>query len=90
MHLSFSKTLAKFGKMRLGFGLRVTKKNYWWMCFLFMFVCIAQLFWYMMIVMFWLVYAVCYLIYLCIKKLLSCIFKKTKAIAENKKEEGLK
>lgn len=70
MFISFSKTMAKFGGMRLGFGLRITKTNFIWMAFILMFVYLFQAMWYMLVLMGWLVYAVCYGIYWCIKKIL--------------------
>ena len=76
MFLSLSKTLARFGGFRLGLGLRLTKKNAIWMLFLVMFVYLLQAMWYMMILICWLVYAVCYGMVWCIKRLFQ-VLKKT-------------
>lgn len=60
MFVSFSKFAKKFGGIRLGLGLRITKSNALWMSFIIMFVCILQACWYMMLLCFWLVYIVIY------------------------------
>lgn len=72
MFLSLSKTMSKFGNIRLGLGIRLTKSNAAWMGLLMIFVWMFQLVWYMMLLCFWLVYAVCYALYLGIK----AIYKK--------------
>ena len=69
MFVSFSKTMAKFGKVRIGVGLRVTKKNAAWMSFLLLFVLIFEMMWYLMVLCFWVIYAVCYGMYWCIRQL---------------------
>lgn len=69
MYISFSKTVAKVGKLRIGAGLRVTKKNAIWMSFLVMFVSVVKLTWYMIIFCGWLIYAIYYGTHWCIKKL---------------------
>lgn len=69
MFLSLSKTLAKFGSLRLGFGIRLKKSNTIWMLCIMAFVYVLQAAWYMMIVMFWLTYALLYGIYWCYKKM---------------------
>lgn len=72
MFLSLSKTMSKFGNIRLGLGIRMTKKNASVMALLMMFIWVFQLMWYMILLCFWLVYAVCYALYLGIK----AIYKK--------------
>lgn len=79
MFVSLSKTLARFGGLRLGLGLRLNKSNAAWMLFVLMFVYIFQAMWYMMILCGWLVYAVCYGAYWCIKKLIETIKGKIKS-----------
>ena len=60
MYISFSKFAKKFGGLRFGLGLRITKSNALWMSFVIMFVCMLQACWYMMILCFWLMYIVIY------------------------------
>ena len=60
MFVSFSKFAKKFGGIRFGLGLRLTKSNALWMSFVIMFVYVVQACWYMMVVCFWLVYIVIY------------------------------
>jgi hypothetical protein len=71
MFISFSKMITKVGGFRLGLGLRITKNNIIWMSFIIMFVCILQLCWYMMIMMFWMVYAIVYGMIYSVKKILT-------------------
>lgn len=73
MFIGLSKTFAKFGKFRIGAGLRITKSNALWMSIVLLFVWMFQLCWYMMVLCFWLMYAVCYGIYWCIKKLVTAL-----------------
>ena len=73
MFVGLSKTFAKFGKFRIGAGLRLTKKNAAWMLVILMFVWMFQLCWYMMVLSFWMIYAVCYGIYWVIKKIIQTI-----------------
>ena len=75
MFFSLSKTIARFGGFRLGLGIRISKKNMLWMSLLLFFVLMVKLMWYMMIVAFWLMYAMFYSIYWCIKKTVQA-FKK--------------
>lgn len=82
MFISLSKTLAKFGGVRFGLGLRLTKSNAIWMSFIVMFVYMMQALWYMMIIGFWLAYAVYYGLFLGIKKLIQIIV----TVVKNKKE----
>lgn len=58
MFVSFSKFVKKMGGIRFGVGMRITKSNALWMSFVVMFVCMLQACWYMMLLCFWLVYAV--------------------------------
>ena len=73
MFISLSKTIGKFGGFRIGIGKRITSKNAWWMLLIICTVCIFQLMWYLLIVVFWLLYAMCYGIWWCIKKLIQKI-----------------
>ena len=73
MFVSLSKTFAKFGMFRIGAGMRITKKNAAWMLVIMMFVWMFQLMWCMIVLCFWLMYAVCYGIYWCIKKLVTAL-----------------
>lgn len=66
MFVSLSKAFGKFGGVRLGLGIRLTAKNIWWMSFVLMFVLLFQAAWYMMIICFWLMYAVLYGMWRCI------------------------
>jgi hypothetical protein len=75
MFLGFSKTMARFGHFRLGVGMRLTKKNAAYMAIILMFVWMLQLCWYMMILCFWMIYAICYGIYWCIKSIIKKIKK---------------
>lgn len=69
MFLSLSKTFAKIGGARLGLGIRITKRNAPYMCLIVFFISMFQLMWYMLILCFWLMYAMCYGIYWCIKQI---------------------
>ena len=73
MFISLSKVM-KLGGSRLGFGLRITKKNSLWMSFIVMFVCILQAMWYMMLLGFWLMYVMMYGMIWCIVKLTKAFF----------------
>lgn len=74
MFVGLSKTFARFGKIRIGAGMRITKSNAVWMLFIMMLVWIFQLTWYMIVLCFWLVYAVVYGTIWGIKKLFKAIF----------------
>lgn len=76
MYLSLSKTIAKFGGMRLRMGIRITKKNAWYMLWILMFAYMLQACWYMLILCGWLTYALFYGMYWCIKKLILAIKQK--------------
>ena len=71
MFVSFSKMITKLGGVRLGLGLRITKNNILWMSFILMFVYMMQACWYLMILMFWIVYAIIYGTIYIIKKILN-------------------
>lgn len=60
MFVSFSKFAKKFGGIRFGLGLRLTKSNALWMSFVIMFVYVMQACWYMMLICFWVLYIVIY------------------------------
>lgn len=70
MFISLSKTMAKFGGVRLGVGMRMSKKN---APYVGIFVALLMMFkamWYLMVVCFWMVYAVIYgVVWLCRKTL---------------------
>lgn len=70
MFVSLSKMLAKVGGVRLGFGLRITKKNAAWMWLVLLFVLVFQMMWYMLVLCFWILYAICYGVVYCIKALI--------------------
>ena len=79
MFISLSKTLARFGGFRLGVGMRITKNNMIWMSLIVMMVQIFKAMWYLMIVSFWMVYAVIYgVIYIYCK-----IFKHSTSFLKN-------
>ncbi len=78
MFISLSKTLARFGGFRLGVGLRLTKSNMLWMSFVVMFVYLLKATWYMMVICFWIVYALYYGLFYCCRKLLEKLKKDTK------------
>ena len=67
MFVSLSKAFSKFGNIRL--GVRITKKNAAWMFFVMLFVWLFQMVWYMAVLCFWFLYAVCYGCVWCVKKL---------------------
>lgn len=67
MFISLSKTMAKFGGIRVGMGLRMSKKNASSIAIFALFVMIfkmmwfmLKLMWYMFIAVFWLMYAMVY------------------------------
>ena len=70
MFLSLSKTIAKVGGFRFGLGIRMTKRNALLVSCLTLFVSMFQLMWYMLVLCFWLMYAMCYGIYWCIKQII--------------------
>lgn len=86
MFISFSKTLAKFGNMRVGLGFRLTKKNFVWAIFIWFFICIFQLMYYSLIFALWLMYAFAYAMYWLIKKIIITIkqYRINKMVADKK------
>lgn len=73
MFISFSKFAKRFGGIRFGLGLRITKNNALWMSFVVMFVCMVQACWYLMLLCFWL----CYLVAIGIVHIFKKIFGKS-------------
>ena len=67
MFISLSRTLHKFCGARCGLGIRITKKNIWWMWLVLMYVYIFKAMRYMLVMCFWMVYAVCYGLLWCIR-----------------------
>ena len=63
MFLSLSKTFAKVGGFRFGAGIRITKKNAAYMSLVLLFVVSIQLCWYMLVLCFWVMYAILYLMW---------------------------
>lgn len=60
MFISLSKTLARFGGIRLGVGMRMSKKNAPYLVVFAILMLLFKMMWYMMIFSFWLLYAVIY------------------------------
>lgn len=83
MHFTLSKAL-KLGGFRLGAGLRITKKNALWMPWVVMMVCVFQLCWYMMVLCFWVIYAVCYGMIWCIRGIFRAIRRAAQKIQSAK------
>lgn len=71
MFVSFTKFAKKFGGIRFGLGLRITKSNVLWMSFVIMFVCMLQACWYMMLICFWLLYIAIYGAVSIVKKIIN-------------------
>ncbi len=93
MFISLSKTLAKFGGFRLGVGMRMTKNNMIWMSLIVMFMQLMKAMWYLMIICFWLVYAMIYgICKMCksssplFKKLFQNLYEKAEQNAEKKNQ----
>lgn len=63
MFVTFTKTLKKMSGFRLGFGMRINKKNAVFVLFAMLFVWIFQLMWYMVVGAGWLLYFMLYGIY---------------------------
>lgn len=57
MFISLSKTLAKFGGVRIGFGMRMSKKNAPYIAIFAVMMFLFKMMWYLMVVTFWLMYA---------------------------------
>lgn len=60
MFISLSKTLAKFGGVRIGFGMRMSKKNAPYIAIFAIMMFLFKMMWYLMVVTFWLMYAMIY------------------------------
>ena len=64
MFISLSKTMAKFGGIRVGMGLRMSKKNAPYIAIfailMYLFVFIFKMVWNMLVLVFWMVYAMIY------------------------------
>ncbi len=73
MFMTVSKTIGKVGGFRIGIGKRITSKNAWWLCIVLCFVVIFQIMWYMLVLSFWLCYAMLYGMWWCCKKLYQLI-----------------
>ena len=71
MFVSLTKMMKTLCGFRLGFGIRITKKNALVMSFVLLIVLMFQLMWYMVVMCFWLMYAVLY----CLWKVVSLPFK---------------
>ena len=70
MFISFSKTIARVGGLRIGVGKRITAKNAWWMLLVVCFVAVFKFMWYMCVFILWLVYAMLYGMWWCCKKII--------------------
>lgn len=70
MFVGLSKTFARFGRTKLGVGIRITKKNAIYMIIALLFYWMLMLCLYMMVFCIWLVYAMGYGIYWLIKKII--------------------
>ena len=75
MFISFSRTIARFGKFRISIGKRITSKNAWWMWLIVCFVAVCQLMWYSCVISFWLLYAMGYGIWWCCRKIVQGIVR---------------
>ena len=67
MFIGLSKTFAKFGKFRIGAGLRITKSNAWFMWFILLMYYMILMCWYCMVLCFWMIYAIGYGIFALIR-----------------------
>lgn len=63
MFVSFTKTLKKMSGFRLGFGIRVNKRNWWYWLVAMLFAGMFYLMWYMIIGAGWCLYYMCWAIY---------------------------
>lgn len=63
MFVGFTKRLKSMSGFRIGFGLRVNKRNWWYFLFAMLFVGMFYLMWYMMIGAGWMLYFMLYGIY---------------------------
>lgn len=72
MFISLSKTLARFGGIRLGVGMRMSKKNTPYLIIFASLMMLFKMMWYMMIVTFWLLYVALYGVFIFYKWLFKC------------------
>ena len=92
MYISLSKTLARFGGIRLGVGMRMSKKNAPAFIVGLLTYCFGMFIWYIMLFCFWMIYVMIYGTVLVLKKMFKIsipfIDKAFKKISEecNKKE----
>lgn len=88
MFISFSKTMAKIGGVRVGMGLRMSKKN---APYIAVFVGIMMMFkflWWLTIACFWLMYALGYGAFIAFKKLKPYCKRLFAKIKNRTKKEG--
>lgn len=88
MFLSLSKTMVKFGGVRLGVGMRMSKKNAPYLAIFAGIMLIFKFMWSMMIVCFWLMYALGYGIIIASKKLIPYLKKLFAKLKNRTKKEG--
>ena len=67
MFVGFSQRLRRMGGLRIGAGLRLTRRNVLWMIWALFFVAIIWLMWKMIVLSGWLAYFMLYGLYLCYK-----------------------
>lgn len=65
MFVGFTKTLKKMSGFRLGFGIRINKKNWWYWLLVMCFVGLFYLMWYMIIGACYGLYYLCFALYKC-------------------------
>lgn len=75
MFVAVSKTLKRAGGFRFAAGIRITKKNAWFMLFILMFAYMFQAAWYMMIGICWLTYYGMYWLFYGLYKIYYYLFK---------------
>lgn len=79
MFLTFDKTVAKFGGVRVGVGIQLTKKDMRRLSFLMMVISICKLMWTVAIACGWAIYALFYGVYWVVKwavKQIICLCKR--------------
>lgn len=74
MFISFGKFLGK-SKIRVGAGMRITKKNFLWMSLILLMYYCFLLMWYIMVLCGWMVYAVCYGMFAAVRGIVRLIKK---------------
>lgn len=75
MFMNYSKTISKFGKPKLGAGLKKTKKNSTYYLIMKIFIWLIKTIWNFVVLLFWMVYVCCYFIFWCIRKIFQKIIK---------------